>query len=143
MLNMPHHSGIGSEYIISHLRINRIKLENCLLDSAENCPACLYRFSSETRVRNCARVFCMHIMSPNEILQHFSKILYVLRLTASLIQRWTIAFILCVLIWCVNSLISWIDTPSPGITNVFQFIIPLIILAVVCGIFAETNAEGR
>ena len=145
MLNLSDstdYTGIGSEYIKFHLKINRIKLERSFLESPEKCSACMYRFSRETRVRNCARVFCVHIMSPNEILQYFSKILYILKLTSSLIQRWTIAFIICVLIWCVNSLISWIDTPSPGITNVFQFILPLIILAVVCGIFAETNAEG-
>lgn len=122
--------------------MNRIKLEECMSSSPENCPACLYRFRSQSSVRNCARVLCVHIMSPNEILQYFSKILYVLRLTSSLTQRWTVAYVVCSLLWCTNCLVSWIDDKRPSFTNLFQFILPLIILAVVCGIFAETNAEG-
>jgi len=141
MLDLSQEHGIGSKYVEEHLKMNRLKLEECMSTSPETCPACLYRFSSQNSVRNCARVFCVHIMHPNEILMYFSKILYILRLTSSLTQRWTTAYVTCTLIWLVLNLISWIDE-KPSFTNIFQFILPLVILGVVCGIFAETNAEG-
>jgi len=141
MLDLTQSNGIGSKYIEEHLKMNRLKLEECMNKSPETCPACLYRFSNQNSVRNCSRVFCVHIMHPNEILMYFSKILYVLRLTSALTQRWTTAYVTCTLMWLVINLISWIDE-KPSFTNILQFILPFIILGVVCGIFAETNAEG-
>ena len=136
--------GIGSFYIEEHLRLNRKHLEQCLLMSPENCQACLFRFKSNfnnVNLRN--NIICQHIMSTNEILLYFTKILYILRLTSALIQRWTASFVTCTFIWCTNCLLDWLDEKNPTFSNIFKFILPLIILAVVCGIFAETNAEGR
>ncbi len=119
-----------------------------------DCPACLFRFKSfgrsnilnisEKSLNNHSNAsFCHHIMSTNQILQYYSKILYILRLTSALTQRWTFLLVTCTFIWCTNCLLNWLYEKDISFTNIFQFILPLIMVAVVCGIFAETNAEGR
>ena len=145
--------GIGSRYIEKHLEYSKMMLEECFSTSPRDCPACLVRFKSDFSLLNSNfskvsrnsqvnQVCCKHILSTNQILQYFSKILYILRLTSALTQRWISSFMCCVFLWCVICLIQWIYDKNPSVISLFEFILPLIILAVVCGVFSETNFEG-
>lgn len=106
------------------------------------CSACINRFTKITLNSN-INLCCEHIKSPNSIFQDYWKIASNLKLISNLTQRWVFTFLSTTLLWCVACLIGWIGNSNPSLISVIQFIVPLAILAVICGTFAECNAEGN
>ena len=93
------------------LGLNKKRLENILQGELfKNCPICWSRLNannillSNMIVTNKNNILenvnnCKHFMSTNQILHYYSRILYLLRITSNLLQRWISNFILWTLIW--------------------------------------------
>lgn len=110
-------------------------------DKNIDCSVCINRFSNLKNTT--VYTFCEHIKSPNDILVDYWKIANNLKLISNLTQRWMFSIISSILVWCLSCLIGWIGQKNPSLTSVLQFIVPLLVLAVIFGTYAEANAEGN
>ncbi|XP_013786237.1 uncharacterized protein LOC106470240 [Limulus polyphemus] len=81
-------------------------------------------------------------LSIAEILHNYWKISCRLRLSSSALQRWVTSYIALVIAWCSVYLVYWVNN-SATVYDVIQFIVPLILLPLLCSTLAEVNSEGQ
>ncbi|RUS76128.1 hypothetical protein EGW08_016098, partial [Elysia chlorotica] len=81
------------------------------------------------------------IMSNEDL--YFTHFQLVRRLcsTSRLLQRWMLTLISYILMWCGLLIIYWTDHTATWI-GLSEFIIPLLILYLLCSAYAEVNFEG-
>ena len=131
--------------IESDLNSNKETLEKSLKESSyKNCFICWMRFNANAKYFVGTSGFgakfdvnkiknCPHIMSNSKLLMFYTKIMFLLRETSYLTQRWITNYISWSLLWCTKCLIEFTYQKNPSLTSLFQFILPFLILAVVCG----------
>lgn len=112
------------------------------LSDVRKCTACETRFS-KLGPKEVKMFHCEHIQSPNSIFYVYWNFFNNFRIFSRLIQRWMFSVISLILIWCLSCLIKWINTKEPTLTSVIEFGSPLLVLAVICGSYAEANAEAN
>ncbi|XP_014675356.1 PREDICTED: uncharacterized protein LOC106815413 isoform X2 [Priapulus caudatus] len=81
------------------------------------------------------------IYTNNDILLIFWKISSHLRMTSLLLERWLCSWVALVMLWTALYLLYWLDNTA-STYDVIEFLIPLILLPLVCSAFAEVNNEG-
>ncbi|XP_050391049.1 uncharacterized protein LOC126810102 isoform X3 [Patella vulgata] len=82
------------------------------------------------------------IMSNEGLLFSYWKLSQRLRVTSRYLQRWLSSLISFILIWCADYIMYW-TTHSATLTGILQFILPLLILLIICSAYAEVNSEGQ
>lgn len=82
-----------------------------------------------------------HTMTSAEILHKYWKISCRLRMTSCALQRWMASLIALIIVWCFIYLIHW-QEHTPSAHDVLQFLLPLLLLPLLCSAFAEVNMEG-
>jgi hypothetical protein len=112
------------------------------LSDVRHCQACETRFS-KLGLKEIKMFHCEHIQSPNSIFYVYWNFSNNFRIFSRLIQRWMFSIVSLILIWCLSCLIKWINTKEPTLTSVIEFGAPLLVLAVICGSYAEANAEAN
>ncbi|KAJ8321625.1 hypothetical protein KUTeg_000096 [Tegillarca granosa] len=65
-----------------------------------------------------------------------------MRITSKHLQRWLASWIAFIFIWCVDYVIVWINKTA-SVTDIFQFVLPVLLLMIVTSAFAEANGEGQ
>jgi hypothetical protein len=126
--------------VIKNLKCNELTaIKNN--ENSINCNVCSARFLKT--LNDPRNLSCSHIKSPNDILCDYWVIANKLKLFSVLTQRWMFSFIFSILMWCLSSLIGWIGARNPSLTSVLEFLLPLLMLGVIFGTYAETNAEGN
>ena len=124
--------------IIKNLKHNSSMVNK---ENQVTCNVCSARFlKTPNDPRNLS---CKHIKSPNDILCEYWMLANKLKLFSILTQRWMFSLIFSILMWCLSSLIGWIGAKNPSLVSVLEFLVPLLILGVIFGTYAETNAEGN
>ena len=113
--NVQNKKNFSANDIETDLELNKKRLEDILQQEAfKACQVCWTRLNAnivlsincETSHNHSSRKSllksvnnCKHFMSSNHILHFYSRILYLLRVTSILLQRWISSFILWTLIW--------------------------------------------
>ncbi|XP_022258389.1 uncharacterized protein LOC106474369 isoform X2 [Limulus polyphemus] len=81
-------------------------------------------------------------LCPEDILRGYWKISCRLRFLSSAFQRWLASYISLVVFWCCVYLVYWVNNAATAY-DIVQFVVPLIILPLLCSALAEVNLEGQ
>lgn len=65
-----------------------------------------------------------------------------LRASSQAVERWLCSWIALIVLWSALYLLYWLDNTA-GLYDIIEFIIPLILLPLVCSAFAEVSNEGK
>ncbi|KAK7091847.1 hypothetical protein V1264_009475 [Littorina saxatilis] len=82
------------------------------------------------------------ILTNEDLLFSYWKFLRRLSVTSRFLQRWMASWIAFVLMWDAYFVIYW-TSHDATVAGILQFIVPLLILLLVCSAYAEVNAEGQ
>ncbi|KAK2167153.1 hypothetical protein NP493_1289g00006 [Ridgeia piscesae] len=64
-----------------------------------------------------------------------------LRSTSMALQRWLVAWVFYILLWSGTFIVYWVSHDAT-LMEISQFILPILILPLVCSAYAEVNNEG-
>ncbi|XP_076453627.1 uncharacterized protein LOC143288860 [Babylonia areolata] len=82
------------------------------------------------------------LLTNEDLLFTYWKFIRRLSVTSRYLQRWLASWIVFVVMWDGYFIIFW-TSHAATLTDILQFIVPLIILLLVCSAYAEVNAEGQ
>jgi len=82
-----------------------------------------------------------HLMSEDEIMHKYWKVVSSVRLTSMAFQRWMCVLTVAVLFWTATRLVYWLSH-SPSLHGIFALILPLSLLPLLASSYAEVNYEG-
>ena len=63
-----------------------------------------------------------------------------MRMTSQVLQRWTASWIAFTLLWLLKWIILWLNHPTEYM-EIAQFIIPLLMIIIICSGYSEANGE--
>ncbi|XP_076350081.1 uncharacterized protein LOC143246804 isoform X3 [Tachypleus tridentatus] len=81
-------------------------------------------------------------LSTEDILRGYWKISCRLRFLSSAFQRWLASYVSLVVFWSCIYLVYWVNNTATAY-DIVQFVVPLIILPLLCSALAEVNLEGQ
>lgn len=82
------------------------------------------------------------ILSNDDLLFSYWKFMRRLCVTSRYLQRWLASWIAFVVIWDSYFIIYW-TSHQASLIDILQFIVPLLLLLLLCSAYAEVNAEGQ
>ena len=65
-----------------------------------------------------------------------------LRFTSIALQRWLIAFLMYIILWSFTYIIYWVKHEA-SMMDIALFLIPILVLPIVCSAYGEVNYEGK
>ena len=65
-----------------------------------------------------------------------------LRTSSLVLQRWMVALVSFIILWNITYIIYWFSHPAT-LLGIAQFLLPLLLLPLVCAAYAEVNMEGK
>ena len=65
-----------------------------------------------------------------------------MRITSKCLQRWLASWIALVVLWLGDYVIYWL-THKPDLSEIIEFILPVLILLIISSAYAEANGEGQ
>ncbi|KAJ9586174.1 hypothetical protein L9F63_020179, partial [Diploptera punctata] len=80
-------------------------------------------------------------MSNAEILQCYWSLMVKLRISSFALQRWMVSVMALIIVWAAMNLVHWLSH-DPQLYDVLNFIIPLLLLPLLCSAYSEVNNEG-
>ncbi|KAK2153833.1 hypothetical protein LSH36_284g03009, partial [Paralvinella palmiformis] len=83
-----------------------------------------------------------NVLSPDNILLCYWRIGCRLRTTSIALQRWLIAWVCFILAWSLSFIVNWIHHEATMI-EIAAFILPIMLLPLVCSAYGEVNMEGK
>ncbi|XP_066269296.1 uncharacterized protein [Branchiostoma lanceolatum] len=92
----------------------------------------------------------VHLFSPTALvsqLDHTDNFLvyhhpqHRLRFTSAALQRWLASWITLTIFWCITYILNWLKHEAT-IPEMFEFLLPLLTLPILCSAVAEVNGEG-
>ncbi|KAI8497558.1 hypothetical protein Bbelb_248640 [Branchiostoma belcheri] len=81
------------------------------------------------------------ILANGAILHTYWRIQTRLRFTSSALQRWLASWITLTIFWCITYILNWLKHEA-SIPEMFEFLLPLLTLPILCSAVAEVNGEG-
>lgn len=82
------------------------------------------------------------LLTNAEILYQVWKIQSGLRIFGLATQRWMLSLVCVIVTWLAINLVEWLNT-SPGLFDLVNLILPLLLLPLLAATFAEVNFEGE
>ncbi|KAK7502854.1 hypothetical protein BaRGS_00005803, partial [Batillaria attramentaria] len=82
------------------------------------------------------------VMTNDDLLFSYWKFMQRLSVTSRFLQRWLASWITFVVIWDGYFVIYW-TSHQASLIGILEFIVPLILLLLLCSAYAEVNAEGQ
>ncbi|CAH1247593.1 Hypp7953 [Branchiostoma lanceolatum] len=77
----------------------------------------------------------------NDYIYDFPTPQHRLRFTSSALQRWLASWITLTIFWCITYILNWLKHEAT-IPEMFEFLLPLLTLPILCSAVAEVNGEG-
>ena len=65
-----------------------------------------------------------------------------MRITSKCLQRWLASWIALVILWLGDYVIYWLNH-KPDLSQIIEFIVPVLFLLILSSAYAEANGEGQ
>ncbi|PSN55052.1 hypothetical protein C0J52_04144 [Blattella germanica] len=81
------------------------------------------------------------ILSNADILHQYWNLMVKLRISSLALQRWMVSVMAMIIVWAAMNLVHWLSH-DPKLYDVLNFLIPLMLLPLLCSAYSEVNNEG-